>query len=146
MTGPSIMSTTCRKSKKLPLFGEFVRQSKHAHGVDDVEGWVSGLILAGTIGAGWFAWRYTGWWTIPLAIVVVAPTVAWLATSISNRIHKRSEAEMERLNKLKPLMRSLKGYLDSSRLHRHIQPIAAAMTLATSVAELTSTRLQYCAR
>jgi|CXWL01.1.fsa_nt_gi hypothetical protein len=121
------MSTAGRKSKRLPLFGEFVRQSKHAHGVDDVEGWVSALVLAGTIGAGWFAWRYTGWYTIPLAVIFGAPTVAWLATSISNRIHKRSELELERLNKLKPLMRSLKGYLDSSRLHRHIQPIAAAL-------------------
>lgn len=121
------MSTAGRKSKKLPLFGEFVQHSKHSQGVDDVEGMAGGISMMGMVAVGWFAWQFTGWWTIPLVVVTCGPIVAWLVTAISNRVHKRSDAELERLKKLKPLMKNLKGFLDSSRLHRHIQPVAAAL-------------------
>lgn len=115
-----------KRNRKLPNLSDYLNErspvSADSHR-DTVSGGVGFVASVGAIVAGW---QFIGWWSIAAGLCIVLPVVSGIVKSFWDwkwplNDRQRRETEYEALHN------QLKGFLDESKLDRHLDPICAAL-------------------
>lgn len=115
-----------RRNRKLPHLSDYLNERSPTSANSNRDTISGGIGFVSAVGAMVPLWQHIGWWSIAAGLCIVLPVISGIVKSFWDwkwplNDRQRRETEYEELHN------QLKGYLDESRLDRHLDPICAAL-------------------
>lgn len=115
-----------KRNRKLPLLSDYLNERSPTSADSNRDTVSGGIGFVASIGSMVATWPFIGWWSIATGLCIVLPVVSGIIKSFWDwkwplNDRQRRETEYEALHN------ELKGYLDDSKLDRHLDPICAAL-------------------